>query len=101
MNYILLVLIYGFLPLINLNTNYYILLLLLINPLACFVLSYFNAKKKGFTFVFPLIASFLFVPFTFIFYNTLCLIFPVFYFLVLYIGTFLGNRKRLSIKKFA
>ena len=89
--YILVLSAYIFLPLLKLDTGYYILLLLLMLPSICFVTALFSAMKFGFEWLFPFLCGLLFLPFIFIYYNETAYIYCVLYSICAFGGSLLGG----------
>lgn len=88
---ILVLLAYAILPQLQLDTGYYILLLLGIFPGICFTLALFSGMKMGFEWLFPILCGLLFIPFIYLYYNSSALIYCVLYFIAALVGEVLGG----------
>lgn len=72
-----------------------LLSLLLLNPAACFACSLLLGLRHGTSWIFPIVATALFVPAVFIFYNYTCLEYVPAYLACAYMGelmSFLSSR---------
>lgn len=73
-----------------LDLNFWILLLIFINPLVTLINSFIYGLKSGFCVIFPILVGILFVPSVFIFYNSSALIYAIIFGVVSLIGNIMG-----------
>ncbi len=78
-------------PIFANNLVLLILLLLVVNPILCFLLAYTHAKENKISFKYSLLLGLLFIPSIFIYYNYTAYVYAIFYTMVAYIGSFIGS----------
>lgn len=74
------------LPLLGKDTGSFILILLIIIPVICFITSLFYGIKNGFDFIFSVIVGILFIPTIFIYYNSSAWVYIIGYAIISLIG---------------
>lgn len=89
--YIIIALVYYVLPYMFHSTSGYITLLLVINPLVCFIVSLFDSMKHGYDLSFCVIGALLFILAIFLHYNETAYIYTVIYFAVMLAAGILGG----------
>lgn len=82
-----------FIPYLIQNMILGIMLLLIINPLICFICSYLNGSKNPFQLVIPIFICIAFIPSVFIFYNSTALFYTLIYGILSLIGMYIGSHK--------
>lgn len=77
-------------PLFMRNTGYAMILLLVVMPLFCFIVSLFYCKKIRFNFIYPVITALIFIPTIFIYYNSSAWIYALLFGGISLLGEFAG-----------
>jgi len=77
-------------PLFAKDTGSFMLLLLFITPLVCFISALLYGMKKGIDFSFPLLTGFFFAPTIFIYYNESAWVYIVMFAIITLVGNCLG-----------
>ena len=94
--YILIGALYYLCPLVFHDTGGYIVYLLVLAPLACFVISLFPGMKYGFEFLFPLMCGILFIPSALLYFNETAFIYAIVYAACAFFGSVLGGRLKAN-----
>lgn len=79
------------LPLLGKDTGSFILILLIIIPVTCFIISLFYGIKNGFDFIFSVIVGILFIPTIFIYYNSSAWVYIIGYAIISLVGNSVGG----------
>ena len=74
------------------NTGSAMLILLVLMPLACFLISLFYGQINSFTFIFPFLVMLLFIPSIFIFYNESAFVYVFVFGAISVAGSLMGAR---------
>lgn len=85
------VLVFYVLPFVGFTLDMY-LLLVVINPILCFVTAFAFGRKHRFDWLYSIIVALLFIPSMFIYYNYTATYLAFVYCLFSIIGNFLGDR---------
>ena len=78
------------LPMVIKDTGSAMLMLLIVIPLTCFLISLIYGLKKPFNILYSVIVAFLFVPSIFIFYNSSAWVYMITYGIIALIGSAIG-----------
>jgi uncharacterized membrane protein len=79
------------LPLLGKDTGSFMLILLMLIPLICFIASLFYGVKNGFNFIFSLIVGVLFIPTIFLYYNSSAWVYILAYTVISMVGNLIGG----------
>ncbi|MDO9593129.1 MAG: hypothetical protein Q7I98_08125 [Erysipelotrichaceae bacterium] len=79
------------LPLLGSSTGDFMVIMLIIMPLACLAISYFYGFKNGWNVIFPIAVGILFIPAIFIHFNSSAWVYIVGYSVVSAAGVFVGK----------
>ncbi len=80
------------LPLFVFNTGTSILLLLIVTPLVCFVVSMLYGQKNTSIFIFSALVAVLFIPTVFIYYNYTAWVYIFAYGIIALVGSLIGKK---------
>jgi hypothetical protein len=78
-------------PLLGNSTGSFMLILLVIIPLTCFVISFIYGFKNGWNMFFPIAIGILFIPAIFIYFNSTAWVYIVGYSIISSAGVFVGK----------
>lgn len=79
------------LPLVVKNTGMAMLMMLFVIPLIAFICALIYGVRQGFDFVLPIIATILFAPTIFIYYNSSAWVYIIAYAVIAFIGNGIGR----------
>ncbi len=82
---------YYLFPLFGNSTGSFMVILLIIIPLTCFVISFIYGFKNGWNFFFSIIIGILFIPAIFIYFNSTAWVYIVGYLIISSAGVFVGK----------
>ena len=77
-------------PMLIIDTGSGMLILLVLEPLACLLTSLAYGFKNSFTLTFPILVMLIFIPSIFIFYNDSAIVYVFAYGAISLVGSFLG-----------
>lgn len=83
-----------FIPYFISNMILGLMVLLIVNPLICFICSYFYGLKNSFQLAIPIFICLSFIPSVFIFYNSSALFYIFIYGILSLIGMYIGSRNQ-------